>query len=74
MTIYNKVGANISRERKKRHLTQKQLAEKMGCPISTLGAVERGSRRCSLVFLDQVAAALGMNGIDLIVKRDTFED
>ena len=74
MAIYERVGYNIRHERKKRHLTQTQLAKKLGCSTATISCIENGSRRCSLVFLDKVAAAFGMSGIDLIIKRDTQKD
>lgn len=74
MAIYERVGYNIRHERKKRHMTQKDLAKKLKCSAATISCIENGSRRCSLAYIDKIAAAFEMNGIDLIIKRDTQKD
>ena len=71
MGIYNRVGQNIRLERKLKNLTQEQLAEKMGQSKSFIGAIERGSRRCTLEDIERVAAALEMDPMKLIERRDT---
>ena len=71
MGIYNRVGQNIRLERKLKNLTQEQLAEKMGYSKSLIGSIERGSRRVTLEDIERIAAALEMDPIKLIEKRDT---
>lgn len=56
--IYKMVGANIRRERKTKHITQEELAEKCGLCTSFVGQVERGHNQASLVTLVKVARSL----------------
>ena len=71
MNMYERVGWNIKRERRKKKYTQKQLAKKVGCSVAMICSVERGTRRVTLNFLDKVAEALEVDYLELIEKRDT---
>lgn len=71
MGIYNRVGLNIKMERKLKNLTQEQLATKMGYSKSFIGSIERGSRRCTLEDIERIAAALELDPMKLIERRDT---
>ena len=50
--------AAIMRQRAKKGLTQKQLAQKMGTKQSALSRLESGTYNPSLAFLKKVATAL----------------
>lgn len=53
------LGANIRRQRKRRALTLKQLAERTGLSVSFLSEMERGLAQPSMASLRKVAQALG---------------
>ena len=46
--------------RKKRRLTQKELAKLTGIPESTISRYEHGERRVHIAVLGKLAAALGL--------------
>lgn len=71
MDIQKRVGNNIRYARKRKGLTQKQLAKKMGCSVSLIYRVEKGSRRVTLAFLERMGNALEINYMDLIEICDT---
>lgn len=71
MDIQERVGNNIRYARKRKGLTQQQLAKKMGCSVSMICGVEKGSRRVTLAFLERIGNALEINYMDLIDIRDT---
>lgn len=52
------VGALLRRERTRRGLTVRQLAERAGCAASTIHRLERGARRPRPSLLDVLAVAL----------------
>lgn len=52
------VGLNIKEIRKKKNLTQEQLAEKCGLQTSFLAGVERGDRNITLETLDKILDGL----------------
>jgi len=49
----------IIRKRLEKHMSQRELAEKMGTKQSALSRLESGTYNPSLAFLKKVAAALG---------------
>lgn len=71
--IYERVGINIKNARKRKGLTQKQLAKELGCSVSMICGVENGSRRITLAFLERIARALNVDYLQLIENRDTQE-
>lgn len=52
------IGNNIRRYRKANHLTQEQLAEKVGVSTSFCANIERGGRSMSIQVLINLADAL----------------
>ncbi|NPV93468.1 MAG: helix-turn-helix transcriptional regulator [Firmicutes bacterium] len=58
--ILRKLGTRIREERKRAHLTQEQLAEKVGCNESYIGQVERGEKNPSLEVVVRIANALNV--------------
>ncbi len=55
------VGKRLLRVRKHRRLTQKQLAEKMGASINTIGCMERGTRSMQAATFYRACVALDVN-------------
>ena len=59
------IANRIRRLRKKKELTQEQLAEKVHVSTTDIGLVETGKRRASLKTLQRIASALGVKLKDL---------
>lgn len=62
-----RIGRRVKEVRKKRGLTQKQLAEQMGFPHSMIATIERGRYNFKIETISAVARALGCE-IDLVDK------
>lgn len=54
-----KLGADISAARRRRHMSQASLAERIGCSVSTLKRMEQGDSR---VLMQHFARALHVFG------------
>ena len=63
-----KLGARLADQRRWVHLTQAQLAERVGVTVETISRLERGLVMPSLARLEQIALALGLR------LADAFED
>lgn len=62
---WNRWRLNVVIERKRRNLTQAQLAEKLNCHESTLSRLETGNSIPSPEFLIEIAAAIHCSVADL---------
>ena len=60
------IGEKIKTVRKKKKLTQTQLAERMDAPTSQIGDWERGAKTPGLRSLIKIADALGCPVVKLI--------
>lgn len=56
------LGANIQTARKRRRMTQKELAGRVMCSLPTIGRLEAGEPGVSLSILAQVLWVLGLDG------------
>ena len=56
-----KIGDKIKKARKKKHLTQRELAKKIGLSQQTVSFVERGYNNISFVTLQKITEALELN-------------
>ena len=75
ISIYNSyeqrvaIGNRIREARESKHLTQRELAYKLGCCKSTVGNIERGQKRETRISLSKLAKTLDvtvewlMNGV-----------
>ena len=61
------IGVTIRRRRKKRGITQKELAEKLGTKQPSIARIESGQILPSLVFLNKIANYLDTD-IRIIIK------
>lgn len=57
-----------------RHLTQEQLAERMGINATTLGRVENGKSPYNQDFIEVAAESLGCEPVDLIMRNPQAKD
>lgn len=63
---YIRLGNNIRVQRKKKKLTQKQLAEVLGCSMEHLSHIENGVRHIQLEMLNDVCECLCISIEDLL--------
>lgn len=71
---YVSLGKRVRRERKAHHLTQAQLAKKLGLSVSFLGHVERGTRKASLETLVAISNALNISVDSLLSESLMLQD
>lgn len=65
MNIKKQLGSKIKRLRRKRGLTQEQLAEKIEIAPRTLSGIENGENFLTAETLEKVVAALEVSGAEL---------
>ena len=64
------VGTNLKFYRTMRHMTQEELAEKVGVSISFCANIERGTKGVSMFVLRDLADALGITVNQLLYDRN----
>ncbi len=64
--INKKVGFNIRSYRKKKNLSQEQLAFKAGLHRAYIGQIERGEKNIGVRNLYKIAKSLGIKTQDLL--------
>lgn len=70
MDMRKLVGENTARIRREKGLTQEALAEKSGLSQQYISGLENGLRNPTIVTLFELATALGVSHIDLLVPGD----
>jgi len=60
------VGRNIRRLRRKRGVSQEDLADEIGVHRTYMGGVERGERNLTLRSLERLAERLGVSPLSLL--------
>jgi transcriptional regulator with XRE-family HTH domain len=63
------LGANVRALREARGLTQAQLGELAGVSDQLIGRVERADNQATLKSIKKVAAALGVDALDLFSRE-----
>ena len=69
MDMRKLVGENTARLRKEKGLTQEALAEKSGLSQQYISGLESGHRNPTIVTLYELATALGVDHIDLVMPK-----
>ena len=59
-------GQKIRKARERQQLLQRELADKAGVPVRTIGRIERGGVDVRLGTLKKIAGALGLSVRDLV--------
>lgn len=68
--IYRLLGRNIASQRKRRDLTQAQVAERLGLTRASLANIETGRQRAMLHHIYEVVEALDLDSIaDLLPAK-----
>jgi transcriptional regulator with XRE-family HTH domain len=69
MDVRVRVGLNLQKARRRRGVSQEELAHLAKVHQTYLSGVELGKRNPSIVVLDRIATALGLDLADLTKKR-----
>ena len=69
MDVRVRVGLNLVELRKTKGLTQEELAHRATVNQTYLSDIERGKRNPSLLVLNRIAKALGLDAVDLLKPR-----
>jgi len=67
MDMRRLVGRNFARLRRNSGLTQEQIAERSGYSQQYISGLERGKRNPTVVTLFEIAQALGVEHVELVV-------
>ena len=65
-TLLKTIGDRIRELRQERSLLQRELAERAGLPVRTIGRIERGDVDVRLGTLKKIADALNLTMHDLL--------
>lgn len=66
LKIAQKVGKKIRITRRKKNLTQEELASKAKMHVTTLGRIERGESNPPIQTINRIAQSLGINPKNLL--------
>ncbi|MDX3925941.1 MAG: helix-turn-helix transcriptional regulator [Shinella sp.] len=66
MDMRKLVGANFSRLRREKNLTQEEVEARSGFSQQYISALERGKRNPTIVSLFELAQAIGVTHMDLV--------
>lgn len=68
--FYAEFGAKLKKARERADLTQKELAERVDLPRTSVTNIEQGRQRIALHQLVQFAAALGIEPLELLPEEE----
>jgi transcriptional regulator with XRE-family HTH domain len=69
MRLQDRVGLNVQDLRRAKRLSQEELADRSKIHQTYLSGVETGKRNPSLLVLERIAIALGVDPEDLVRRR-----
>ena len=73
MDIRKQVGLNVGRIRREQGWSQEVLAFETGLHRTYISGIERGARNPTVLVIDQLAKALGVNPAALLVGASAKE-
>lgn len=68
MDVRVRIGLNVQRLRRGKELSQEELAARADVHQTYLSGVERGKRNASVLVLERIAKALGVDVAELFKK------
>lgn len=71
MDMRKLVGRNFARLRQEKGLTQEEVAARSGFSQQYLSGLERGRRNPTIISVYELATALGVGYLDLLVDHPT---
>ena len=66
--LLQRLGVNLRRYREERGLSQEAFADNLGWHRTYVGGIERGQRNLSLRALEDLAARIGLDPLDLLKR------
>ncbi len=73
MDMRKLVGSNFARLRREKGLTQEQVEARSGISQQYLSGLEHGRRNPSIITLYELAQALDVSHVDLVMPTDDAE-
>lgn len=70
MDMRKLVGRNFARLRREQGLTQEDVVARSGYSQQYLSGLERGKRNLSIITLFEIAQALGVNHVELVMPDE----
>ncbi|MBY5760195.1 helix-turn-helix transcriptional regulator [Rhizobium leguminosarum] len=70
MDMRKLVGSNFARLRREKGLTQEEVETRSGYSQQYLSGLERGRRNPTVITLFELAEALGVSHVDLVMPDD----
>lgn len=70
MDMRKLVGRNVARLRREKGMTQEEVAERSGFSQQYLSSLERGRRNPTVITLYELAQALGVSHVALVMPDD----
>jgi transcriptional regulator with XRE-family HTH domain len=67
MDMRTLIGRNFARIRREKHLTQEEVAARSGLSQQYLSGLESGRRNPTLITIHELAQALGVSHVDLVM-------
>jgi transcriptional regulator with XRE-family HTH domain len=74
MDMRKLVGRNFARLRREKGLTQEDVEARSGYSQQYLSGLERGKRNPSVITLFEIAQALGVSHVELVIPDQDSED
>lgn len=69
MDVRVRIGLNVQRLRRAKELSQEELSSRAEVHQTYLSGVERGRRNPSVLVLERIARALGVDVEDIVKRR-----
>ena len=73
MDMRKLVGRNVARLRRQKELTQEEVATRSGFSQQYLSSLERGRRNPTVITLFELAQALGVSHVELVMPDGEWE-
>ncbi|WP_066773778.1 helix-turn-helix domain-containing protein [Croceicoccus mobilis] len=70
MDMRQLVGSNFARLRRQMGFTQEEIAARSGFSQQYISSLERGQRNPTIITLYELAQALGVSHVDLVLPED----
>ncbi len=70
MAIQHPIGTNVRRIREQKGWSQEKLAEMAELDRTYISGIERGLRNPTIIVVQRIADALGVNAWDLLEKAE----
>lgn len=74
MDMRSLVGQNFARLRREKGLTQEEVELRSGFSQQYISSLERGRRNPTIITLYELAQAIGVSHVDLVLPNDNINE